>query len=221
MPRQAYPILQWVILTLLTAGLLFGCAGRWDLPMFWAYVGVFSVPLLVVALTVYDPDLAKERFRPGPGGKDWLFVVGRLFVPAHLAVAGLDVGRFHWSDTVPFGAQIAGLVGCAASYGLILWAVAVNRFFSPVVRIQKERGHHVISQGPYRYVRHPAYAAMIFGIPLSALALGSWLSLLPAVAFAVLVVRRTALEDRVLRKELEGYAGYAEKVRYCVVPGLW
>jgi protein-S-isoprenylcysteine O-methyltransferase Ste14 len=221
MPRQTYPILQSVIVIALMAGVLFGCAGRWDLPMFWAYLGVFSVPLLVAALTVYDPDLAKERLRPGPGGKDWLFVVGRLFVPAHLAVAGLDVGRFHWSDTVPFGAQLAGLVGFAASCGLILWAVAVNRFFSPVVRIQKERGHHVVTRGPYRYVRHPAYLAMIVALPFSALALGSGWSLLPAGAFALLVVRRTALEDRTLRQELDGYAGYAERVRYRLVPGLW
>ena len=221
MPRQAYPILQSLMGIALMAGVLFGCAGRFDLPIFWAYVGVFSVLLVPVALTVYDPDLAKERLRPGVGGKDWLFVVGRLFVPGHLAVAGLDVGRFHWSDTVPIGVQIAGLVGFAASFGFILWAVAVNRFFSPVVRIQKERGHHVITEGPYRYVRHPAYAAMIVGFPLSALALGSWWSLLPAGAFALLVIRRTALEDRILRKELEGYAGYAEQVRYRLVPGIW
>jgi hypothetical protein len=156
MSRRAYPVLQWLILTALVAGVLFGCAGRWNLPLFWAYVGVFSVPFLVVALTAYDPDLAKERFRPGPGGKDWLFVVGRSLVPAHLAVAGLDVGRYRWSDTVPFGVRIAGLVGFAASFGLVLWAVAVNRFFSPVVRIQRERGHHVVTGGPYRWVRHPA-----------------------------------------------------------------
>src|SRR5947209_12268010 len=213
MPRQTYPLLEWLIVTVLVAVILFGCAGRWDLPLFWAYLGVFAAPFLVFALTMYDPDLARERLRPGPGGKDWLFVVGRSFVPAHWAVAGLDVGRFHWSDTVPFGVQVAGLAGFAASFGVILWAAAVNRFFSPVIRIQKERGHHVVTGGPYGYVRHPAYAAMIFGFPFSALALGSWWSLLPAGAFALLVIRRTALEDRTLREELEGYAGYAGKVR--------
>jgi hypothetical protein len=130
MPRQVYPVLFCLALTAVVAGLLFGCAGRWDWPFFWAYFAVFGLPLLTVALTAYDPGLAKERLRPGPGGRDRLFVVGRSLISALYAVAGLDVGRFHWSDTVPLALQVAGLVGFVCAFGVILWAVAVNRFVS-------------------------------------------------------------------------------------------
>ena len=103
---------------------------------------------------------------------------------------------------------------------LCVWAMAVNRFFSPVVRLQEERGHRLVTDGPYRYIRHPGYA----GILLSAcvgVALGSWWSLLPLVVAMGLILRRTALEDRFLRASLEGYASYAEQVRYRLVPGIW
>jgi protein-S-isoprenylcysteine O-methyltransferase Ste14 len=136
-------------------------------------------------------------------------------------VAGLDVGRFHWSDAVPFGWRLAGLVGLAASLGLSFWAMMANRFFSPVVRIQSERGHHLINSGPYRYLRHPGYLGIIGGPLCAALALDSWWALLPAAGIAFLIVRRTTMEDKFLRRELEGYPAYVEKVRYRLLPGVW
>lgn len=170
-----------------------------------------------------SPDLVKERLRPGAGGKEGVLALLTLFGSgtAHYLVAALDLGRFHWSDTVPFRAQIAGLIGFVASIGVVFWATAVNPFFSPLVRIQRERGHRVISTGPYRYVRHPGYLAGVVMLPCSGLALGSWWSMLPAMVFALALIRRTNLEDRVLREELEGYTAYAERVRYRLIPGIW
>jgi protein-S-isoprenylcysteine O-methyltransferase Ste14 len=99
--------------------------------------------------------------------------------------------------------------------------VAVNRFFSSVIRIQTDRGHHLVTAGPYRYVRHPAYASCPFLMIGGGLALGSWLAALIGLLLVFAVLRRTALEDRILREQLEGYADYAQNVPYRVFPGVW
>jgi protein-S-isoprenylcysteine O-methyltransferase Ste14 len=205
----------------LHAALLFRSAGRWDLPMFWAYLGVWAAVGLVGSFSM-DPDLIEERMLPGPGGRDYGRMV--LFLPlflGQLVVAGLDVGRYHWSDGVPRSLQIVGLVALAAALAVVLWASTVNRFFSSVVRIQRDRGHRVVATGPYRFVRHPAYAVCPLLFAGTGLALGSWLSALVGVPLMLLLVRRTAEEDRLLQAELEGYAAYAEKVRYRLLPGVW
>jgi protein-S-isoprenylcysteine O-methyltransferase Ste14 len=205
----------------LTGAALFVSAGRWDLPLFWAYLGVWAVAILVGMLMV-DPSLIKERIRPGPGGKDYTTAV--VITPiwlGQLVVAGLDVGRFHWSDTVPLAVQVAALLAMAAAVAVVMWATAVNRFFSSVIRIQTDRGHHLITGGPYRFVRHPAYATCPFLFAGGGLALGSWLAALVGLLLVVPILRRTALEDRALREQLAGYADYAQKVRYRVFPGVW
>jgi protein-S-isoprenylcysteine O-methyltransferase Ste14 len=215
-------LLKWIAFTSLWVALLFGIAGRRDLPILWAYCAVNSGLALAGIFTI-DPSLERERWRPGPGGVDrktTAVLVGLCYV-AHIAVACLDTGRFHWSDTVPLGLQLTALIAFAASWAEVAWAMAVNPFFSSVVRIQTERGHHLITAGPYRYVRHPGYAGAIIGILCSALALGSWWSLLPAVAMSFAVLRRAALEDAFLRDNLGGYKTYMEKVRYRLLPGIW
>jgi protein-S-isoprenylcysteine O-methyltransferase Ste14 len=203
------------------AVILFGCAGRWDLPLFWAYLGVWAAAVAAGTI-VSDPTLAKERLRPGPGGKDYLIflVVLPLWLTQYV-VAGLDVGRFHWTDDVPVPLQVVGLAGMAAALAVMVWAVAVNRFFSSVVRIQSDRGHRVITSGPYRFVRHPAYAGAPCLFVGGGLALGSWLTAFVGLLMLPWFLRRTVLEDRILREELEGYAAYAQRVRYRLFPGVW
>ena len=101
------------------------------------------------------------------------------------------------------------------------WAMLANPFFEKTVRIQEERGHHVATGGPYRFVRHPGYVAFIlmgFALPLG---VGSAWALVPAGLNAALIVARTALEDRTLRRELPGYAEYAQRTRYRLLPGVW
>jgi protein-S-isoprenylcysteine O-methyltransferase Ste14 len=171
-----------------------------------------------------DLDLMEERRRPAAAGRDSLFFLrlagmGLLF--AHWAIAGLDVGRFHWSDNIPPGLRAFGLAGVAGALSIVRWAQHVNRFFSAAMRIQRDRGHVVITSGPYRWVRHPGYAAFILGSLCSGLALGSWWSLVPPVLVAARFLRRAAQEDRMLQQELEGYREYAAKVRYRLLPGVW
>ena len=202
-------------------GALFGSAGRWDLPFAWACIGIYAA-FVVLILFKIDPALRQERLNPASGGQDRCLRWAMLpFISGCWIVAGLDVGRFHWSDSVPFGGRVAGLIGLAASLGFTFWAMLANRFFSPVVRIQQERGHHLIATGPYQYLRHPGYLGIIGGPLFATLALGSWWALLPAAGIVFLIVRRTAMEDRFLLRELEGYPAYAEKVRYRLLPGVW
>jgi len=138
---------------------------------------------------------------------------------AILVVAGLD-HRFIWS-TPTLALQIAGLVVVALAGALTASAMTANRFFAAAVRIQRDRFHAVVTGGPYRVVRHPGYAGIMASCLAAPIALGSWWALVPAAVTAVLYAIRTLLEDRLLRRELEGYDAYAARVRYRLLPGLW
>ncbi len=217
---------QWIVVTVLVAVVLFASAGRVDLPMFWVYLAVHSGAQLAMALVVFrrNRDLLEERQRPGQGAKAWDRVILRIYsllTLALLVVAGLDAGRFHWSDTVPLWGQIVALVGFALSFAFNIWAMVVNDFYSRVVRIQADRDQYVVTDGPYRYVRHPSYVGSILSWVCAALALGSWLALVPTLLIAVTFTVRTVLEDRALHEELAGYAKYAQRVRYRLLPGVW
>jgi protein-S-isoprenylcysteine O-methyltransferase Ste14 len=191
-----------------------------DIAPFWEYLFVCSVSFIVAA-SVIDSDLLQERARPG-GQPLKLRYYALLFPPiAHWSIAGLDVGRFHWSDTVSPSLQIVALVIFALAFTLMIWAMRVNRFFSSVVRLQEDRGHQLVTGGPYRWVRHPGYTAGFLLCLSSGIALGSWVSGLAGVACMPLLLRRTLTEDRFLKDNLKGYSIYAGAVRYRLVPGIW
>lgn len=210
-----------LVLVAVLIGVLFGCAGRWDLPFFWAYIGLFGV-LQLAGQMLMPAEVQQERLGLGKKGEDPLL---RLFLfpffIGFLVVAGLDVGRFDWSGVVPLAVQVGGLTGVAAGSGLLLWAVAVNRFFAPAVRLQSERGQVVVQSGPYALLRHPSYAGIILGCLCTGPALGSWWAILPALGCVGLLVRRTALEDHFLGANLPGYTDYSKRVRYRLLPGVW
>ena len=135
-------------------------------------------------------------------------------------VAGLD-HRYGWSTGFPLWLVVIGFVLIALGYAFASWAMAENRFFSSVVRIQMERGHEVCDSGPYRFVRHPGYAGNLpplFGIVL---ALGSVWALIPAAMATIITLVRTVLEDQTLQEELPGYRDYANRVRYRLIPGIY
>ena len=214
-------LLRWALLASLLSAVLFIAAGSTQIPSLRDYVAVFSALLLFTMLSV-DPELARERAHPAGSDVDpasrnacgFLFLVTIFF-------GALDVGRIHQSDSVPPSWHLPAIIVFAAALILQAAAMLVNPFFSPALRIQTERGHSVVTRGPYRIVRHPGYFAMLVAVPASALAVGSWLALIPTFAFSVVIVRRTALEDRYLRQALPGYVGYTETVRYRLLPGIW
>jgi protein-S-isoprenylcysteine O-methyltransferase Ste14 len=203
------------------ATLLFGAAGRIDLPWFWALLAIHFV-CIGAALLRMDKDLKRERLRPGAGAIDRGFrPILMLFLLVHLLVAGLDAGRFGWSPSFPPAVHAIGLALYTAGLLLSLGAMQANPFFSSVVRLQTDRGHRLVTAGPYRWLRHPGYAGMLIAVFAECFVFGSLWAMLPALAFAATVARRTALEDRFLRDRLSGYAEYALSVRYRLAPCLW
>jgi protein-S-isoprenylcysteine O-methyltransferase Ste14 len=197
-------------------------AGQWASPYLWGFAIGFSAVFLYATIFVLDDDLARERFRPPSAGADavalrWI----RLSALASLLLAPLDSGRLHWSAEVPAALRIVGIVGSVVGFWLVVDAMKVNRYFSPVIRIQDERGHHVIDRGPYAVIRHPGYLGMLMFSPMAVLALGSWWALLPAGIYWMLILRRVVVEDQFLRVNLAGYDQYAGRVRNRVIPGVW
>ncbi|MFN0017984.1 MAG: methyltransferase family protein [Pirellulaceae bacterium] len=213
-------LLRTLAFPVIIAGIVFASAGRVDLPFVWAVCGVMAgFYVLLAAFT--DPDLWRERQAPGSGNQDRLTQpLGGVLLLCHWVIAGLDVGRFHWS-LVPWQVQTAGVVGFAAALAVNFWAMRVNRFYSSVVRVQGDRGQHPIMDGPYRFVRHPGYTATLFAMFCGGTALGSWLAMIPVMGFAILFIRRTLLEDWLLHEKLPGYVEYAERVRFRLVPWVF
>jgi protein-S-isoprenylcysteine O-methyltransferase Ste14 len=211
---------RWCFGVTLVGGLVLAIAGRWTDPWLWAYIATWAVVSLYALLTL-DEDLAKERFTPPEPGADRLSLRAvRLIALAHLVAGALDTGRLHLTS-VPAAARILGFVGMAVACVIVFQAMLSNRFFSSVVRIQTDRGHRVVDRGPYRFIRHPGYAGMILMAPFSGLALGSWISVGIALIYSGLILRRVFFEDAFLRRNLEGYTEYAERVPYRLVPGVF
>jgi protein-S-isoprenylcysteine O-methyltransferase Ste14 len=205
--------------------LVFFPVGRIDWTPGWIFIAVLVAAFGVSALLLarVNPMIYRARSRFQPGTKKWDLMLLAVLFPAFIGefpLAALDAGRMGWSD-VPLWVVLIGYVLLIGGIVVTAWAQAVNPFFEPGVRIQKERAQQVITSGPYRFVRHPGYSAaiaMFIGIPL---ALASWWALLPAALASVLLVLRTGLEDRLLEAELSGYADYVRRTRYRLVPGLW
>jgi protein-S-isoprenylcysteine O-methyltransferase Ste14 len=205
--------------------LLFIPAGRLDWPAAWILSLLYGVFLLAYAVwgTLKAPDLLEERSRVAENVKGWdkaIMAVYTVLLLATLVLAGLDAGRAERAQ-MPVILQVLGLVGIVLAAALIFWSILTNAYLGRMVRIQEDRGHKVVSGGPYRHVRHPMYVGIIVLFPCMALFLGSWWALVPASLIAVLMVIRTALEDRTLQAELPGYAEYAQSVRYRLLPGVW
>lgn len=208
----------------ITSVCLFGSVGRLDWLNGWVLLGLnFVASIVTTALLWRNPELLAERSNI-KAGKSWdKAIVGIVVLLGPMATwitAGLDT-RFHWSDGMPPLAFIVGVVVAVLAAALIAWAMRSNKFFSSVVRIQKDRGHVVVTGGPYRFVRHPGYTGMSVFTLATPLILNSKWAFAPAMATAATAVLRTALEDRTLHNELDGYADYARRVKYKLVPVIW
>ena len=208
----------------ITSVCLFGSAGRLDWLNAWVLLGLnFVASIATTALLWRNPELLAERSNIKAGERWDKAIVGIVVLLGPVATwitAGLDT-RFHWSDGMPPLAFIGGVVVAVLAAALIAWAMRSNKFFSSVVRIQKDRGHVVVRGGPYRFVRHPGYTGMSVFTLATPLILNSRWAFAPAMATAAVTVLRTALEDRTLHNELDGYADYARRVKYKLVPAIW
>ena len=219
MPVSAY--VQSAIFLVLAALALFASAGTLAILGFWLYLAILAA-IIVASLLALDPGLLRERMRPG-GQRPPLAL--RLFTTVmflHWIVAGLDRGRFHWSDGVPSWIQALGLIALTAGYVLCFWAMAVNRTARSRPRTGRGRTGCARPRRRSAHVRHPGYLASIVIMLASGLALGSWLAALLVIASSLpFLLYRAISEDRVLQTELPGYADYARRVRWRLVPGIW
>ncbi|MGD8454997.1 MAG: isoprenylcysteine carboxylmethyltransferase family protein [Anaerolineales bacterium] len=218
-------VIRMVIYIAIMGAILFLCAGRVDWIVAWVWLVVHFIVVLTSATIVpIDPELVDERTHVKEGVKKWdkiiVFPTQILMPFGFLVLAGLDM-RYGWSSGLPLWLQISAVIVGGLGYMLSVWASAVNRFYSRLVRIQKERGHHVVSEGPYKYIRHPGYIGVIIFMLTTPLALNSMWTLTLGGALSLLLVIRTVLEDKTLQEELEGYTAYTQKVKYRLVPGLW
>jgi protein-S-isoprenylcysteine O-methyltransferase Ste14 len=218
-------VVKGIVFYVLLTAVLFGGSGDWSWLGGWVLVALFAVfQVQSFRQMQRQPDLLVERSKVQPGTKSWdkgLVALIALVCPlVTWIVAALD-HRFLWASPGPSWWIAAGALLVVAGGYLTQRAIAANPFFSGTVRIQEDRGQTVVSGGPYAYVRHPGYAGLLaftFGTPLT---LGSRWALLPAACGAIVLVLRTALEDRTLHAELDGYAGYAARVRSRLIPFVW
>jgi protein-S-isoprenylcysteine O-methyltransferase Ste14 len=210
---------------LLTAALIFASAGKLEYWQGWLFYGIYLIIFLYALIIFADKkDLIQERIKPGPGVKWWDKIIFRIYLALNsiiIIISSLDSGRFHWSPKLHVFVYIVAYMVMRFSYFFILWAMWTNNFFSSRVRIQTDRGQYVVQEGPYSFVRHPGYLGVLFWQPSIPLALGSLWGLIPACLAVIIIIIRTYLEDRMLQKELPGYSDYTQKVRYCLMRGIW
>lgn len=200
---------------------------RWDWWEAWTYAGIsilgFAISRMLAARRHPDILAERARFLQHEDAKPFdkilspLVGLGGGIIPI---IAGLDE-LFQWSPGFSPTIKIISLIIILAGYTLASYALIENRFFSGMVRIQTDRNHEVVSGGPYRWVRHPGYAGSLITYPVIPLLLDSEWTLIPAILLIIILVIRTYMEDNTLQRELPGYADYAQKVRYRLVPGVW
>jgi protein-S-isoprenylcysteine O-methyltransferase Ste14 len=220
--RQA--IVQGVFGTLLFVVLIFGSAGTLNYWQGWLFVGIFTASTagFTVYLAIYDRPLLERRMKAGPQHERELsqkVIVSLVLLVffASLVAPVLDY-RYAWSRVAPW-VSVLGDVVVLLSFLFMFWVTRVNSFAASNIRVEK--GHRVIDTGPYAYVRHPMYAAAIWlfvGMPL---ALGSWRSIGLLVLFTPVLLWRLLDEEKILQRDLPGYAEYMRRVRFRLVPFVW
>ncbi|POF34586.1 methyltransferase family protein [Roseibium marinum] len=228
---QTEPLRQWlgIVVVYLSIPLaLLACGGDFG----WWQAWIYSLLIVVAGIggriwaEQRHPGLMAERQNIGnfQSAKAWDKVLAPLMALSigfpMVIVAGLD-HRYGWSPEFPLWLIVLGFILISLGYAFAAWALAENRFFLSVVRIQTDRGHVVCDSGPYRIVRHPGYAGNILPLLGIVLALGSLWTLIPAAVALIIAVIRTVLEDETLQEELPGYRDYAQRVLYRLIPGIY
>lgn len=226
-PRLAFRLILNLLLLALYFLIPFMASGDWGWAQAWIFLSINVIFFLVSRIIAIrlNPDIIRERVTASTKSDTknwdkWLMSVMIVFPALIGLVAGFN-HRYEWPPVVPLNLQFVGLIFYILAQGFATWAMSVNTFFSSQVRIQTDRGHRVISEGPYAFIRHPGYAGGILAIITSALILESYWALIPAIASIPFYCLRTSLEDKTLHAELPGYQEYAQKVRFRLFPGIW
>lgn len=224
-PSALRPILVTCAAMIVLPLLLFWPAGTIDWRRGWLFlsIAVIAVFFAVSRIARENPGLFAARRGFKPGTKPWDLILApiiALLIVAIMPIAAVDDARFHWAPQ-PDWLQLIGYALFCGGFSGVTWAQSVNPFFEAGVRIQADRGHHVIDTGPYAHIRHPGYAC---AVPMSAgiaLSLGSLVALIPVALATILLAIRTVGEDAELQTSLSGYADYAQRVKHRWLPGVW
>ena len=220
--RQLKMVARFGLLILVFFAMPFVCAGTIYWPEAWIMVLIYLAWALPVLTWMgkNNPKLLEERMDITRRTEEWdrrILIFGIICYLGFFVVPGLDF-RFGWSE-MPIYLEVAGFVGMVLAFSVMFLVMRENTYLSRVVEVQK--GQEVITTGPYRYVRHPLYAAMLvycISVPVS---LGSFYGIIPALGMIALMLVRTSKEDKFLHERLPGYKEYAQKTRYKLVPGVW
>ena len=213
----------------LFAMMLMWPAGSWHWWEAWVLVCLWTVFGVVTThyLMRYDPALLAERLKLVPLQKEqktWDKVLMLLFFIAGIGlylIPGFDVVRYQWSESFPVWIKIIAMLVHIPCFLFLSWVMRENTYLSQVVKIDKQRGHKVITTGPYALVRHPMYTVIIVLLYVVPVALGSRFALIIALFLTILLIVRTYLEDRTLYTELEGYPEYTKQTSYRLIPKVW
>ena len=208
--------------------LLFASAGTMALPRAWFFLALSLVGMFgsIALVAIKNPELVNHRGRwkkkkdTKPWDKPLVTSYGLLAFYGVPIVMGLDVGRYGWTNLGAW-ATVVGTVLFAFGTVVLTWAMLVNTHFETTVRIQTDRNHQVTTSGPYAFVRHPGYVAASLWALSGPLIVGSAYALIPAALATLVLIYRTALEDKTLQRELPGYAAYAARTPHRLLPGLW
>jgi len=229
-PKVRRGAIRWLIRetfgNLILIGILFGIVGRWDWWMGWALSAIYIIWSAASAILILpvNPAMLAERARPSMDTPKWdillLSSMGILMLVEYI-VASLDA-KLGWSPEFPATIKVISTIIAAFGYDILLvWAMVSNAFFVATVRIQTDRGHSVVTSGPYQYLRHPGYLGSILLNLMVPFMLNSLWAIIPGILSAAVLVIRTSMEDKTLIRELHGYKEYAERVRYRLLPGIW
>lgn len=228
--KQAFTlrsIILMVIVVFVVPFLPMIISGAWDWWEAWAYgiIGVFSFVISRALAAKRHPDILAERSRSIElqDAKSWdkvlapMLAFGSVLI---LIIAGLDK-LLSWTQPFSTSVNVIALIVIVLGFVFSSWALIENRFFSGVVRIQTDRGHHVVTTGPYRIVRHPGYSGALWSYLAMPLLLDSVWAFIPAILLTGVVVLRTSMEDQTLQNELSGYREFTQKTKYRLIPGIW
>jgi protein-S-isoprenylcysteine O-methyltransferase Ste14 len=213
---------QVLITFFVQTAILFIAAGTVKWLWGWVLFGI-SILIMVVNSRILPKELISERGNPKANVKQWdkiLMLISLFPIFFTYIISGLDQ-RFSWTGAISLWVHFSGIILMITGNAIFTWAMVSNQFFSTLVRIQDERNHTVATAGPYQIVRHPGYAGFILQTMSTPLLLGTLWALIPAGVVSVLFIIRTVSEDSVLKKELNGYRDYTNKVRYRLIPGIW
>ena len=209
-------------------GLVVALSGDWTWVYGWIFVGFFVALCLTCVIWLYrhDPALLAERFRPpGTGAQQgwdrYVFGALMLLIAAWFVIMPLDAKRFHWTSSWPDWARAVGALALAGASFFLFRSFTDNTFLSPLVRMQAEREHRLVSTGVYGVVRHPMYLGGLLLMCGAGLFLGSCLGFAIGLLAGLTIVVRIVGEERMLVNNLARYEQYRHQVRYRLVPGLW